>query len=599
MKTSMSTSPDRSARAEYEERLELRRKAARHQEHLELRTATARFGIFLAAAIMAWLSFRDALLSAWWLLLPLCGFITLLVIHERIRTGHRRFDRAAAFYDRGIARIENRWAGAGEPGDRFLDKLHPYTEDLDLFGRGSLFELICAARTRAGEETLACWLASPAAPDTVRARQAAVEELRERIDLREDLAVLGADIGSGVNPEALAAWGNAPLLLDSRWVRIVAAVLSSSVAFTLVLWLLLDVGRDAFLLLALSQGTFAFLLRGKLLRVLEAVERPCQDLGLLSQVLGRLEREPFYSPRLTQLRAALNTDGLSPSRRIARLYRLVVMRRQLFAPLAALLLWNVQMAYAIEAWRKVSGPAVARWLAVVGEMEALCSFAGYAFEHPGDPFPEIKSEGLCFEGEGLGHPFLPEDRSIRNDIRLSQHLRVLIVSGSNMSGKSTLLRTVGINAVLALAGAPVRALRLSLSPLALGASIQRKDSLQEGTSRFYAEITRLRQLVDLTAGPLPLLFLLDELLHGTNSHDRSIGAEALVMDMVKRGAIGLLTTHDLALAHIAETLAPQAENVHFEDFVENGRLVFDYRLRPGVVRKSNALELMRSIGLLV
>ena len=230
-------------------------------------------------------------------------------------------------------------------------------------------------------------------------------------------------------------------------------------------------------------------------------------------------------------------------------------------------------------------------------MEALSSLAGYAYEHPKDPFPEIAAHGPCFEGEGLAHPFLSESTCVRNDVKLCPELRVLVVSGSNMSGKSTLLRTIGTNAVLALAGAPVRARRLRLTPLAVGTSIQRRDSLQEGVSRFYAEITRLRQLVDLTAGPLPLLFLLDELLHGTNSHDRKIGAEAIVADLVRRGAIGLLTTHDLALANIPEVLGPHAENVHFEDFLENGRLAFDYRMRSGVVRKSNALELMRSVGL--
>jgi DNA mismatch repair ATPase MutS len=192
---------------------------------------------------------------------------------------------------------------------------------------------------------------------------------------------------------------------------------------------------------------------------------------------------------------------------------------------------------------------------------------------------------------------MPDARFVRNQVALGGDLRVLIVSGSNMSGKSTLLRTVGVNAVLAFAGAPVRARRLRLSPLALGASIRVTDSLQSGVSRFYAEITRLRKLVDLTAGPDPLLFLLDEFLHGTNSHDRQIGAGAIVRGLVERNAIGLVTTHDLALAHIADTLAPRAANVHFEDHLEAGKMTFDFTLRQGVVRKSNALELMRSIGL--
>jgi DNA mismatch repair ATPase MutS len=236
-------------------------------------------------------------------------------------------------------------------------------------------------------------------------------------------------------------------------------------------------------------------------------------------------------------------------------------------------------------------------LAAVGEFEALSSLAGYSYEHPQDPFPELIGDGACFEGQGIGHPLIPESRSVRSDLCLSNELRVLVVSGSNMSGKSTLLRTVGTNTVLALAGAPVRARRLRLSTLQVGASIRIQDSLQAGTSRFYAEITRLRQIVDLTKETLPVLFLLDELLHGTNSHDRRIGAEGVVRGLIGRSAIGLITTHDLALAGIAEELMPRAANVHFEDHLVSGKLTFDYRLRPGVVQRSNALELMRAVGL--
>jgi DNA mismatch repair ATPase MutS len=242
------------------------------------------------------------------------------------------------------------------------------------------------------------------------------------------------------------------------------------------------------------------------------------------------------------------------------------------------------------------GPSVGRWIAAVGEMGALISLAGYAYERPADPFPEFVEGPALFEAEAIGHPLIPESRSVRNDLRLGPDMGVLMVSGSNMSGKSTLLRTAGANVVLAMAGAPVRARRLRVSPLAVGASIKVVDSLQHGSSRFYSQITRLKQLLDIAAGPMPLLFLLDELLHGTNSHDRRIGAEAVVDSLVRRGAIGLVTTHDLALAQIG-ALAHRGANVHFEDHFENGQMTFDYRLRPGVVQKSNALLLMRSVGL--
>jgi DNA mismatch repair ATPase MutS len=223
--------------------------------------------------------------------------------------------------------------------------------------------------------------------------------------------------------------------------------------------------------------------------------------------------------------------------------------------------------------------------------------AAYSFEHPSDPFPEIIEGGATFDAEKLGHPLLPSAVCVSNSVSISGQTRVLLVSGSNMSGKSTLLRAVGVNVVLAMAGAPVRASRLRLTPLRVGASIRINDSLQEGSSRFYAEITRLRQIVDLAGGNPPLLFLLDELLQGTNSKDRRIGGEGIVRALVDRGSIGIVSTHDLALTDIGGPLDGHLRNVHFQDELADGRMTFDYTLRDGVVTKSNGLELMRSIGL--
>jgi hypothetical protein len=588
-------------RDEYARRLEARREASACQERLDLRIAYARFLVLVTALILAWLSLRSAWISTWWLLLPLLLFLPLLIIHDRARRARLRCERAQTFYERGIARLDDRWAGTGETGERFSDKSHPYSEDLDLFGKGSLFELICMARTRAGEETIANWLKQAAEPDEIVSRQACIEELRSRLDLREELAILGSDVRAGVHPGALAAWGQAPPMMQSQSVRLAAAILASITMPALLVWGIWGVGRDIFLIAAAAEVAFSLRLRKQVKQVVNGMEHSMQDLKLLAQVLSRLEREPFAASGLVRLAQAFKDGEWTASRQIAKLDRLRVFldssRNMLFAPVAIILLWDIQFTFAIEAWRRKSGPSIARWLQAVGEMEALCSLAGYAYEHPDDPFPEIADDSPCFDGKDLGHPLLPEKTCIRNDIRLCRELRVLIVSGSNMSGKSTLLRTIGVNAILAQAGAPVRAARLRISPMAVGASIQRRDSLQDGTSRFYAEITRLKQLVEMTADPPPLLFLLDELLSGTNSHDRGIGAEAVIADLIRRGAMGLLTTHDLALASIAEVLAPRAENVHFEDTLKNGRLFFDYRLHPGVVRKSNALELMRSIGL--
>jgi DNA mismatch repair ATPase MutS len=235
-------------------------------------------------------------------------------------------------------------------------------------------------------------------------------------------------------------------------------------------------------------------------------------------------------------------------------------------------------------------------------MEALLSLATYSFEHPADPFPEFTGGPASFEAADLGHPLVPSALCVRNDVSIGGETRVLLVSGSNMSGKSTLLRAIGINVVLAMAGAPVRARHLRLTPLQVGASIRVNDSLQEGSSRFYAEITRLRQIAnladrDLGTGHPPLLFLLDELLQGTNSSDRRIGAEGIVRALVKRGAIGFVSTHDLALTDIGGSVEGHLKNVHFQDEFADGKMTFDYKLRDGIVTKSNGLELMRSIGL--
>jgi DNA mismatch repair ATPase MutS len=297
----------------------------------------------------------------------------------------------------------------------------------------------------------------------------------------------------------------------------------------------------------------------------------------------------------------LEVKGLPPSRQIARLNRLVELadsrKNPIWLILSTPLFGGLHLAYAVEGWRKTAGAAVRRWLEAVGELEALVALGAYAYEHPADVFPELASGAVCLESEALGHPLLADAHTVRNEVVLNTGQRVLIVSGSNMSGKSTLLRAVGVNVVLAMAGAPVRARRMRLSPLAVGASIRVLDSLQSGRSRFYAEIQRLRQLFDITVGSVPLLFLLDELLQGTNSHDRRIGSQSIIQGLVRHGAIGLITTHDLALTEIASLPQQGAANVHFEDRIEDGRMVFDYQLRPGVVQKSNALELMRSIGL--
>lgn len=584
------------AKAEYQARLvEREASAARlHRRHLWL--GNARIAVFLAIVFLCWAAGGRAaflfLLAA-----TVALFIILVLVHRRVVRAINMAGRAGAVYRRGIARIEDRWAGTGETGDEFKDPLHPYAEDLDVLGPGSLFQLLCTARTRMGKARLAQWLLLPASGREIEERQAAVAELKRKPDFRETLAVVGESERIEAHPEQLPQWARERSgVKDGGWWALLLAILGAA---TLVygfmrLW-------SPFAVLLLINGGIMFRLRHFLGKVFAGLDQTHKDLDSLSEVLRGIEAEKFESARLLALQARLTTHGLSPSECIARLDTLSDLedsRHNWFVRLLDIpLLYSLQLAFALERWRRNYGNGVEVWLEVVGEMETLAALGGYAFEHGSDPFPEFLPDGAPrFEGQALGHPLLPAENCVRNDAALGGRNQVLLVSGSNMSGKSTYLRVVGTNAVLAMMGAPVRASGLRLTHLAIAASMRVADSLQHGISHFYAEIKRVRQVIDV-ASSRPTLFLLDEILQGTNSRDRRAGTECILRSLLRHEAIGLVTTHDLALTSLEELFPDRVRNIHFQEKFQDDKLSFDYRLRDGVVTTSNGIELMRSIGL--
>jgi hypothetical protein len=595
-------------RAEYSRRLDAWRARIAALDTAHLRVSNLRLGIAAAVAVACWLAFGRNAISPLWIAAPTAAFVALMVLHARVLERRERAQRAERWYARGLDRVNGSWPGKSRHGSRFLED-HPYARDLDLFGRGSLFELLNTASTEAGEETLADWLRAPAAILEIRDRQAAAAELRDKVEFRENLSVLAAESevsGTG----NLARWAIAAPAGLTRTAQSVLA--ASGIVMAVVTWLVVTERLAArwLIIWLFAESLLALLWRRPVHLVLARIATPDRDLALLSGLLSRIEREPVSATRLERLKAELVTDGVSPSRRIAQLRRLVSWldstRNQMFAPIALALLLPQQLAVAIDRWHAAYGRRVALWLKTIGELEALSAIGTYAFEHPNDPFPMITERGPRFQAKDLGHPLMVDDRSIRNDLALGgDAAAIIVVSGSNMSGKSTLLRSVGVNVVLAQAGAPVRASQLTLSPLVIGATLRVEDSLQAGHSRFFAEILRIRDIVQTARdaasppdGPArTMLFLLDEILHGTNSYDRRIGAEAIVRALDALGAIGLVTTHDLALTELPVRLGRHAENMHFEDRLEHGRMTFDYRIRPGVVEHSNALALMRAVGL--
>jgi hypothetical protein len=591
---------------EYQHRLAERRAQHAALDRRERTISNGRLVVFMAGVILVIIVLTTDHVNPLWLLAPLVVFIAVAVLHDVVIRRKDLASAAVGYYERALARLEGRWAGTGiQRTQGFVSENHPYVADLDLFGEASLFELLCTARTRAGEQTLARWLLHPAPVKEVRERQQAVEDLRSRLDLREDLALLGGGLRAEVDPDALARWGEEPAAFPGPWhgaARTAGVVLALAAVAAGALWAAGVAGPIPLLAVAALEWVVYRAVGKRLRAVVAAVERAGRELRVLAGVVARLEPERFSAARLQALHARLSVEGRPVSAAVRGLDRLVnwldAQRNALFAPVGFLLMWPLNFGMAIESWRLTAGKRIRGWLEVVGELEALTSLASYAYEHPDDPFPELEDQGPLLRAEGLGHPLIQDSVCVRNNVTLGPSDRAWIVSGSNMSGKTTLLRTVGVNVVLALAGAPIRANAMTLSPLAVGATIRIHDSLQAKRSRFYAEIQRLKQLMDIaTGGQAPLLFLLDEILHGTNSRDRQIGAAALLRQLLSLGAVGLVTTHDLAIADASDELIGRTANKHFRDHLEQGQLAFDYTLREGVVQGSNAIALMRAVGL--
>jgi hypothetical protein len=586
-------------RTEYGRRLAAREAAVAAAEARSKQISNLRLVAFVAAAVTLVLALRDGGIALAWVAAPLLAFVALVIVHEAVHRRRARALLAVGHYRRALRRLDDAWRGEGVQRRDLAPPEHPYAADLDLFGPGSLFALLCTARTRGGQAILAERLLRPAAPDEIRTRQQAVIALRERVDLREDLALLGGDVALAVEPALLTAWGEGPRIDAGRLARLraLASLLGSAGIIALILALATEVGWTPLVVVAAFEGLVARSLQRDVAPILAALEETRSELDVLARLLHRLEREPTGdSRRLAELRRRID-GGAAAIARLARIVDWLEVRRSVLAPITFLLMWELHVAIAVERWRHAHGPAIAGWLAALGEFEAVGALAAYAYERPDAPMPTILEAGPRVRAEELRHPLLRG--CVPNSIDLGDPVRVLMISGSNMSGKSTLLRTLGVNVVLAHAGAPVAARAMSLSPVQLGATLRIEDSLQGGVSRFYSELRRLCLLRDLArASDPPLLFLLDEIFHGTNSHDRKIGAEAVLVSLVEAGAIGLCTTHDLALAEAISALGERALNVHFQDEVEDGALVFDYRVRPGIVRRSNAIALMRAIGLL-
>jgi hypothetical protein len=531
------------------------------------------------------------------------GWIVAMRSYLRARNKAIQLARRSSFYERGVERLEDRWRGKGSTGSEFARTDHLYQSDLDILGEGSLFELLATTRSEVGAERLAAFLLDSPRVEEARERQEAVQELRGANHLREEVALLGKYSFQNCEGKHLREWLSLPALTVPH---AVPAFLLFSGAVNLALGLsgcarMLHWTQTLLLMtpwLAAQTGISLKLMREVRIH-LKALLTLGRDMVVLRQGVGLMQRQQFHCVKLRGLVERLcECKGEATIRKLERLL-VAVERREDFI-LYGFSLWfaaGTQLVLATERWRAKHKEDFEDWIDAWAEFEALNAIACYAYEHPTDKFPELLVGEGRFEGKDLRHPLLPRERSIGNDLALNGERSFYVISGSNMAGKSTFLRTIGLNAVLAAAGAPVCARDARLTIFNLCASISIADSLAEGKSKFLAEVERLRASIRATEASKPVLFLIDEILSGTNSRDRRVAAEAVIAALVAGAAVGALSTHDLALTEIAGNPILCGCNVHMQSEDPEQPLAFDYRIKPGILQQTNALAIVKMLGI--
>ncbi len=611
-----------------------------------------RLALFTASIAGAWWLFATGHGTPAWLLLAASAalFVVFVARHVAARLRMRRAELMADFNREGIARIARTWDDLRPPPDAPAapgsapPRDHDYADDLDLSGHASLLHLIGVCGTPPGGRTLQAWLLEAADPDTVALRQDAVAEMAGALDFRDGLAAEGRIAATraqappaAVSPEAAEAsflrWAEGEGWLPAhRWLRAASFVLPPINVAAISLCSLGMVPIPA-LVWPLLISALVLVPRWRSIHaVFEAADDGESGVRRYAPILRHLRDAPLDSRYAAALRERLGAEpgagdrkaaGAGPGgssaehsvagerarprnapEEIAALRRLLDMaevRRSplVHIPLALVLHWDVQVLAALERWKARSGSRVRGWLGAVGEAEALAALAALAADHPDWTMPVLDPEARTLKARALGHPLLPPQECVRNDVEIGPAGSFLLVTGSNMSGKSTLLRAAGLNAVLAQAGGPVCAEELRMPPLRIMTSIRIEDSLTEGVSYFLAGLQRLKGVVDAAAGPRPhTLYLLDEILQGTNSAERRIAARTVLRQLLATPAIGAVTTHDLSLGD-ADDLTARAVAVHFTESVEDDdeELTFDYRLRRGIATSTNALRLLEMAGL--
>ncbi len=540
------------------------------------------------------------------------AFVAAYINLGRLNNLELRYQTLWQINEEGLSRRQRDWAHLPLHQTASKEQQPPHAVDLDLLGHASLQHLLSTPNTPIGLKTLQAWLLQPASSSTIKTRQQAAAELAPQIEFRDQLALSGRLMGEAQpRYERFLAWAEGLPWLEQRpWLLWGARVL---VLLTLALVVIQAIGLTPYSLWIFPLAVNLVLLGSfgrKINEIIHEVEERQTVIQTYARLFQLVNDQAFTTTALQTLQSTLSAGGLRADqqmRRLARLMPLATIRRSMFFFLIEwLTLWDIHLLWLLERWQRLAGRSARSWLDTLGEIEALAALATLAHDHPDWTFPElIEDRSLVWESDGLGHPLLSPAVCVRSDVNIGPPGHFLLVTGSNMSGKSTLLRAIGVNTALAQAGGPVCAARLRLAPLTLATTIRVQDSLEQGISYFMAELKRLKAVVDLAeqtraAGERVPMFLLDEILHGTNTAERQIAVRQILLYLLKLGATGAVSTHDLSLADMP-ALAAISQPVHFtETFIQGTdglEMRFDYQLRPGIATSTNALKLLKMVGL--
>lgn len=533
-------------------------------------------------------------------------FILAVAIHEKTIKRRKFREALRAINENEIKAIDGEFLDV-DPGDEFFSIEHEYSSDLDIFGKRSVFHYLNRTTTSIGKKLLSDWLREfpeKFKAEDQRKKQEAVQELAEKIDLRQNIQAHGVFIEDSLKRlESFQGLFDEPLFVLNNKFLVGFIHVFPLITLGGVVLIFFKVSWLVALSMVLIQGLVNRTMKEQRQRLYSLLSRHAKILTAYSRIMTEIENEDFSRERLKELSAELFVQNRPASVYIKKMSTILAyfdlrLSREFHVIFNNFLFWDLHCVYRIEKWKKRVGPVVHRWFDVIGKFDALSSFANAFFNNPDWTMPEISESEFRLEAESVGHPLIPKEENVHNDITFKGKRNILIVTGPNMAGKTTFLKTLGVNVVLGLAGAPVCARRFVISALKVYTSMKVTDSLDKKLSLFYAELQRLKMIMDAIMRKEPVFFLIDEMLKGTNESDRHKGAIALIRQLVESDANGVLATHDLELTKLEKEYPDNIANYHFDGYIEDDRLLFDYILREGICQSSNALELMKKVGLI-